>query len=90
MAEKISKRSILVLAVVGIGGAVLIGVLAQTTMGSAFLGNTTKNIARCKRDPRFNPALCKRLLINRTAPRKTNSSFSRGNGNITGGFQLGQ
>ncbi len=90
MAQKISKRNILVLAVVGIGGAVLIGVLVRTTMVSAFLGDATANIARCKKDPRFNPPLCKRLLANRTARRSTKSSFSRGDGNIAGGFQLGQ
>jgi hypothetical protein len=75
-----------------IGFAVAVGVfifLIRATITSSFIGGTTAQLLRCKKDPSFNPAGCQRLLDSRKAPRKRPSSFKTGPDKIGGGFNLG-
>lgn len=69
---------------------VLMAWLAKMTFTTSFLGGRTAEIAKCKQNPRYNPARCRELLSARQAPKKRTSTFEAMGANPAGGLQLGQ
>lgn len=85
----VNKRNILSITV-GIVALVVLGWLAKAAMTTSFIGGTTAEIAKCKKNLHYNPVRCRQLLSIRQAPKKRSSTFDPVGASSPGGLQLGQ
>lgn len=86
---EITRRNVSIFTI-GVVTLLAMAWLAKATVSNTFLGPTTAEIARCKKNPRYNPARCRELLSSRRAPKRRASTFDAVGSSSPGGLYLGQ